>query len=152
MAGEAHNSDLILRQARQSLADQRAGGRRAASIGRRSAALKRQHLKKKLARIGLALVAVYFAATVAGLVLDGIGWTGVIITLLASVIAVGLFGSYPGLPVPTRESLRGSDVKSLVGRTELWLEQQRRALPARRCNWSIRLACSLMRWAASWMA
>ena len=130
MAGEAHNSDLILRQARQSLVDQRAGGRRAVSIGRRSAALKRQHFKKKLARIGLALIAVYFAATVAGLVLDGIGWTGVIITLLASVIAVGLFGSYPGLPVPTRESLRGSDVKSLVGRTELWLEQQRRALPA----------------------
>ena len=130
MAGEAQNSEVILRQARQSLTNQRAGGRRVVSIGRRSAALKRQHLKKKLARIGLALVGVYFAATVAGLVLDGIGWTGVIVTLLASVIAVGLFGSYPGLPVPSRESLRGSDVKSLVGRTELWLEQQRPALPA----------------------
>ena len=67
MAGEARNSDLILRQARQSLADQRAGGRRAVSIGRRSAALKRQHFQKKLMRVGLALVAVYFAATVAGL-------------------------------------------------------------------------------------
>ena len=41
MAGEAQQSDLILQQARQSLANQQAGGRRAGSIGRRSAAMKR---------------------------------------------------------------------------------------------------------------
>jgi hypothetical protein len=130
LAGEAHNSDVILRQARQSLTSQRAGGRRVASVGRRAAALKRQHLKKKLVRMVLALFAVYLTASVAGLVLDGIGFTGVILTLLASVIAVGLFSSYPRMPLPSRESLRGGDVKSLVGRTELWLETQRPALPA----------------------
>lgn len=130
MAGPAHESDRILTQARQSLATQRAGGRRAVSIGRRSAALKRDHLFRKLVRTMLAVGAILFGAMVAGLVIDGIGWTGIIVTLLAIVVAVGVFASFPRMTVPTRASLTGGDVKSLVGRTELWLEAQRPALPA----------------------
>jgi hypothetical protein len=127
----AQNSDLILQQARQSLSQQRAGGRRSGgSIGRRSAALKRQHLIGKLVRAVMAVGAVLFAAMVAGLVIDGIGWTGIIVTMLAIVVAVGLFSAFPRMKVPSRAALSGSDVKSLVGRTELWLESQRPALPA----------------------
>jgi hypothetical protein len=130
MAGDARNSDAILRAARQSLHDQRAGGRRLGSIGRRSAALKREHALRKLLRVGIATGAIVFAAMVAGLVIDGIGWTGIILTMLSIVAAIVFFGSFPRMNVPTRASLSGSDVKSLVGRTEIWLEHQRPALPA----------------------
>jgi uncharacterized membrane protein YccC len=130
MAGEAQHSDRILREARRSLVDQRAGGRRAVSIGRRAAALKREHALRKLLRITLATGAILLGAMVAGLVIDGIGWTGIIVTMLAIVVATGVLGSFPRMKVPTRESLTGGNVKSLVGRTELWLESQRPALPA----------------------
>lgn len=130
MAGEAHQSDAIIRSARQSLVNNRDFGGRRNSIGRRSAALKRQHALRKLVRIGLATGAIVFAAMVAGLVIDGIGWTGIITAMLAIIAATVFFASYPRLKVPSRASLSGSDVKSLVGRTELWLESQRPALPA----------------------
>jgi hypothetical protein len=130
MAGESRESDQILRAARQSLVEQRAGGRRFGSIGRRSAAMKREHALRKLLRVGIASGAIVFAAMVAGLVIDGIGWTGIIVTMLAIVAAIVFFGSFPRMKVPSRASLSGSDVKSLVGRTEIWLEHQRPALPA----------------------
>ena len=41
--------------------------------------------------------------------------------------AVTAFAVVPKVKVPTRESLTKGDVKSLVGRTELWLESQRAA-------------------------
>jgi hypothetical protein len=130
VAGEAGESERILREARQSLTHQRAGGRRSGSIGRRSAALKREHALRKLVRIGMATGAIVFGAMVAGLIIDGIGWTGIITAMLGIVAAIAFFGSYPRLKVPTRASLGGGDVRSLVGRTELWLESQRPALPA----------------------
>lgn len=130
MVNEANHSDVILREARQSLVNNRDYGGRRASIGRGSAKLKRQHLFKKLLRTVMAVGAVLFGAMVAGLVLDGIGWTGIIVTLLALVVTVGVFAAFPRMTVPTRASLTGADVKSLVGRTELWLESQRPALPA----------------------
>lgn len=130
MAGESHNSEVILRGARQSLVNNRDFGGRRNSIGRRSAALKREHLFRKLTRTAMAVGAIVFGAMVAGLVIDGIGWTGIIVTLLAIVVAVAVFGAFPRMKVPSRASLTGADVKSLVGRTELWLESQRPALPA----------------------
>lgn len=130
MAGEAQQSDLILRQARQSLVGQQAGGRRAVSIGRRSAAMKRDHAMRKAIRVVMALGAVLMAAMVAGLILDGIGWTGVILTMLAAIVAMGLFSTYPKMKVPTLDSLAKGDTRTLVGRTEIWLERQRPALPA----------------------
>jgi uncharacterized membrane protein YccC len=128
--GPSHQSDQILREARQSLAHQRAGGRRSGSIGRRSAALKREHALRKLMRIGIATGTIVFGAMVAGLIIDGIGWTGIITAMLAIVAAIAFFGSFPRMKVPTQASLGGGDVRSLVGRTELWLESQRPALPA----------------------
>ena len=52
------------------------------------------------------------------------------LTMLAIIATMAGFIAFSSVKVPSRESLRGSDVKSLVGRTELWLEQQRPALPA----------------------
>jgi hypothetical protein len=130
LPGEAHNSDVILREAKRSLVYNRDFGGRRNSIGRRSAALKREHALKKAKGFGLTVAAIFGAVVAAGIVLDGIGITGVILAMAAMVAALLFFTFVPKIKVPTRDTLRGSDVKSLVGRTELWLEQQRPALPA----------------------
>ena len=122
-------SERTLAEARASLNNQRAGGRRN-SIGRRSAALKREHRFRKVLRIFMAIVAILVAAMGVGIIIDGIGFTGIMVSALAIFTAIAVFGRYPRLAVPTRAALSGSDVKSLVGRTELWLESQRPALPA----------------------
>ena len=128
MTSPAHDSDRILTQAQRSLNDQRAGGRRR-SIGSQSAQLKRSHALKKLGRVLLAVGLIWLAATIAGLVIDGIGWSGIIVTLVASVIALGVFSRWPRLELPTLQTINTGDVKTVVGRTELWLERQRAALP-----------------------
>ena len=129
MASPAQESDRILTAARQTLAIQRGGGRRFGSIGVQSAKLKRGHALKKLGRVLLAIGGIWLAASIAGLVVNGIGWTGIILAVLASVVALGLFTTFPKLEAPTLSNIATGDVKSLVGRTELWLEGQRRALP-----------------------
>ena len=56
---------------------------------------------------------------------------GVMALIVASVVAVVVLGKYPKLKVPQRADLtRAGDARQLVGRTELWLEAQRPALPA----------------------
>lgn len=130
MPGEAKNSDLILRQAKQSLVNNRDYGGRRNSIGRRSAAIKREHAVRQTKRALATVGAIVFAAAAAGFILDGIGVGGVILTMLAIFGTMAAFIAFSSVKVPTREALRGSDVKSLVGRTELWLEKQRPALPA----------------------
>ena len=81
MPGEAKNSDLILRQANQSLVNNRDYGGRRNSIGRRSAALKREHAIRQTKRAMAIVGAIVFAAATAGLILDGIGVGGVILTM-----------------------------------------------------------------------
>lgn len=131
MAGEAGNSDLILRQARQSLDHQRAGGRRAGgSIGRRSGEMKRLHLKRKVLRAVLAVVALWIGTMAVGLAIDGIGVTGIILVALLGFLMLGGLLTFPRLKTPSLSTLGRSDVRSVVGQTELWLERQRPALPA----------------------
>jgi len=136
MADSASDSSRILAEARSSLKHQQAGGRRVSvrSIGRRSAELKRLHLARKAARVAFAVMAILFAALVAGLVIDGIGFAGVMVTFLALVAAVGLLATFPRLKVPEIGALNRGDVRSMVARTELWLEAQRPALPAPAVN------------------
>ena len=131
MASPAHNSNRTMADARRSLAEQRAGGRRVRpSIGRGSADLKARHLKGKLKRIVAAVAAIVVAAMVVGLVIDGIGFIGLFVTALAIMCALVALSSYPKLKVPQRANLNEGDVRTMVGRTELWLESQRPALPA----------------------
>lgn len=124
----AHESQRIMAEARSSLVRQQAGGRR--SIGQRSADLKRRHLGKKLARMAMAVGVVLVAAMAAGLILDGIGFTGVMLLALAIIGSLLFFANYPKLKVPDLKALNTGDVRTMVGRTELWLEAQRPALPA----------------------
>jgi hypothetical protein len=131
MPDTTRESDAILGEARRSLVVQRDGGfhRRPRSIGRGSREIKSRHLLKKLKRIVLAVAGIVFAAMIAGLIIDGIGFVGVMATVMAIVAAVVLLGNWPKMKVPTRTELNKGDVKQLVGRTELWLEHQRPALP-----------------------
>lgn len=130
MTTPAHSSDRTLTEARASLSRQQAGGRRVQSIGRRSADIRRQHRLRKATRIGIAVGAIIIAAIAAGLILNGIGFAGIMLTLLAMIIAVFVFASFPKLKVPQRANLNRGSVRTLVGNTELWLEAQRPALPA----------------------
>lgn len=131
MVGPANQSQDIIRAAGQSLAFQRAGGRRRGSIGRGSAGIKARHFGRKLRNILLAVGALWLGLTVAGIVIGGIGITGIILGVIATAIAMGVFGSWPKMRMPQRADLTADnrDVRQLVGQTELWLESQRRALP-----------------------
>lgn len=133
MADSTRESEAILRDAGRSLAVQREGGYHrpasAGSIGKGSADMKRRHFRNKLRNIVLAVGAILIGAMIAGLVIGGLGFAGLFITFLAILCAVAMF-SVPKVKVPQRADLNRGDVKSLVARTELWLEHQRPALPA----------------------
>ena len=130
MTGEAQQSDKIMAEARRSLAFQRDGGRRRQRpIGRGSAQLRQQNLMNRIKLIVGSMAAIIVAAIVAGLALDGIGFTGIMVVFLAIVAATFLFSSFPKVKVPKRGELNTGDVRHMVARTELWLESQRPALP-----------------------
>jgi len=123
-------SDHIVRAAGDSLAFQRAGGRRQArSIGRASARMKAGHFVRKLRNVGLGLLAIFVGVSVIGSLVNGIGALGLIAALAVAAVVTVMLLRYPRLKVPDRASLNTPDVRQLVGRTELWLEARRRTLP-----------------------
>ena len=130
MSGEANQSAQIIGAAKRSLVDQRAGGRRR-SIGQGAAAIRTGHYWRKVRNIALAGAVLWFGTAILGSIIGGIGFTGLLAAIGASAAAVYVFGKYPAFKMPTRADLdpTGTDVRTLVGRTELWLENQRRALP-----------------------
>ncbi|MEO9462423.1 MAG: hypothetical protein ABJ242_06770 [Marinomonas sp.] len=128
-------SDRILAAAGQSLRVNRDEGgthRRpmAASIGKGSAALKWKNRLKKVRNVALGVGAVWLGASIIGVVIGGLGFTGIMAAGVATLAALYVFGKYPKMKVPQRADLTKGDTKQLVGRTELWLEAQRPALPA----------------------
>lgn len=134
MGDLTRQSDRLIREARQLRDDNRAGGRHrlagARSIGRGSAELRRKNLKTRIKLIVGALAAIIVASSIIGVVIDGIGFTGIMVAFLAVVAATFLFSNYPKVKVPRRADLNTGDVRQMVARTELWLEAQRPALPA----------------------
>ncbi len=134
MADLSRDSDRVIGEARALVADNRAGGRhrraRGTSIGNQSAKLKARHYAAKLKRILLAVGAIVIAALVTGTLLNGIGFTGIVLTVLAILAAIFVFATFPRMKVPARADLNKGDIQQMVGRTELWLEAQRPALPA----------------------
>lgn len=126
-------SDRLIQDSRALVRDNQAGGRfrrMPQSIGRGSAEMKREHLARKLRNIAFAAGAIFAGSVVVGLLVDGLGFTGLVVTFFALIAAGIFFGKFPRMKVPRREDLmKGGDVQTLVGRTELWLEHQRPALP-----------------------
>lgn len=133
MPDSTRHSEAILREAKHSLVTQRDGGyhrrKGSSSIGRGSAEVRRRNLMTRIKLIGGSLVGIVLAASVAGIVIDGIGFTGIMIAFLGIVATTFLFSNFPRVKVPSRASLNTGDVRHMVARTELWLEHQRPALP-----------------------
>jgi len=132
MADSTGQSDQIMSAAGKSLALQRDGGvhRHAGKpIGKGSAGLRRKVWFTRIKYLAGAIFAIFIAATVAGLVLDGIGFAGVMAVALAVVAASWVFTNFPKVKIPKRADLKKGDAPTMVGRTELWLESQRAALP-----------------------
>lgn len=126
------NSDQIMSAANQSLAIQRSGGTHRpgpTSIGKGSANAKLKNLLKRAGYFGLAVFAILAAVSVIGLILDGIGFVGVMAAAMAIMCAAIFFSQFPKVKVPKRAELTKGDPKQMVARTELWLEAQRPALP-----------------------
>jgi hypothetical protein len=130
----SRETDRALEEGRSLLRDNQAGGRhrRALSkpIGRGSAELRSNNRKTRLKLLVGSLLAIFGVAMVAGIVINGIGFTGVMITLCAVFIAMAVFWNFPKVRIPDRSDLNTGDVRQMVARTELWLENQRHALPA----------------------
>ncbi|MGB3739017.1 MAG: hypothetical protein WA948_06650 [Pontixanthobacter sp.] len=130
------DSDRLLMEGRRLRDDNRSGGRHRAaigatgkSIGAGSAAIKSKRLVRKLIQIAIGVVAIFIAAGIAGAILNGIGFWGVILTVLSLAALVLVVATSKTAP-PKRAELTKGDVRQMVGKTELWLEHQRAALPA----------------------
>jgi hypothetical protein len=125
-------SERLIEEGRALVRDNRNGGRHrlGGSIGEGSRRHKRGTLWKRVKLIAASVAAIFVASSVAGIILDGIGFVGVMVTFLAVVAAVTIFGNWPKTRIPDRSDLtRTQDARQLVARTELWLESQRPALP-----------------------
>jgi hypothetical protein len=99
-------------------------------IGSKSQALRRAHFWGKLSKAVVAVGVVLVGAGIIGAIIDGIGFWGVMITGILGAAAAYVLMRYPEMPMPTAESLRITDIATLAGKTEIWLEAQRPALPA----------------------
>jgi len=130
LATPAEENDRIAAQARQAMVRKDAGGQRRGSIGQGSAEARRRHQVRKLLNMVLAVGAIVAAATYAGFMFGGIGDGGVLLMILAILVALPVLAIFPRMKVPSLAALNSGDVRSMVARTELWLEAQRPALPA----------------------
>ncbi|GMN04161.1 hypothetical protein [Erythrobacter sp. MTPC3] len=131
MANLSHETDRALSDGKRLVRDNRTGGRHRLepSIGKGSANAKLKNLLKRAGYFGVAVLGIFIAISVAGAVLGGIGFWGIVAAFFAVVGAGILFSQFPKVKVPKRTELAKGDPKQMVARTELWLEAQRPALP-----------------------
>lgn len=99
-------------------------------IGTKSVALRRQHLFKKLGRVLIAGGAVLLGAALFGMLVAPLGFAGLLALIVLLIGVAVLFGKWPPFPEPRQADLPKAELKQLAGRTEIWLEAQRPALPA----------------------
>ena len=104
------------------------------SLGEKSAQYKQTHWLKKLGRTAVAAGIILVGAGIVGGLINGLGFWGVMVT--AGLIGAAIWGfmRYPEMRVPSLENLVSSDLKTLAAKTEIWLENQRPALPAPAIN------------------
>ncbi|MFN4020738.1 MAG: hypothetical protein ACK4IC_09500 [Erythrobacter sp.] len=132
MPDSTRDSERILREAKASLTVQRDGGTHRPgprSIGKGSAQLKMKSLLRRVRNIAIAVVAIWIGAGIFSAVVGPLLFWGLMATLVATVVAVGVLGVFPKVKVPKRAELKQGNPGQMVARTELWLEAQRPALP-----------------------
>ena len=129
---EEQEKSTQLASSRRVLVDNQTGGRhrRARSIGQGSAQEKAKVWMARVKYFVGAVLAIFVSASIAGIVLDGIGFTGVMMVALAVMAAAYVFTNYPKVKQVKRTELKQGSPRQMVANTELWLEQQRKALPA----------------------
>jgi hypothetical protein len=98
------------------------------SASARGRAHKRQDLMSRLKRMIVAAVLVVVGATVFGFI-QPLGSTGLLI-VMGLLLACLAFAFVPATPTVVAEKLADTDLKALPLKTEIWLESQRKALPA----------------------
>lgn len=115
------------------LADAEAVLRRHSERGRSLTSRARQRrnaaLMRKLGRMAAAVLAILAGAIVAGWFLP-LGTNGVMIVVGLLIAAVALVAMLPSERRVKTEALAQTDLKALPLQTEIWLENQRKALPA----------------------
>lgn len=115
------------------LADAEAVLRRHGARGRSMTARARQRrvatLLRKAKYAVWAVLAILIGGAVAGFIMP-LGTTGVMGVLALIVAALLLIGALPGERRVRREALAAADLSALPLQTEIWLENQRKALPA----------------------
>ena len=115
------------------LADAEAVLRRHSERGRSLSARARQRrnaaLMRKLGRIATAVLAILIGAVVAGWFMP-LGTSGVMIVIGLIIAATLLIAMLPSERRVKTEALAQTDLKALPLQTEIWLENQRKALPA----------------------
>ncbi|HMO74000.1 MAG TPA: hypothetical protein PKD99_01540 [Sphingopyxis sp.] len=99
-------------------------------IGTKSVALRRQHLYRKLGRMLIAGGIVLLGAALFGALIQPLGFIGLLALLVLLIGVAVIFGKWPPFPEPRQADLPRTDLRQLAGRTEIWLEAQRPALPA----------------------
>lgn len=131
MVNLSQDTERALTEGKMLVRDNRTGGRhrKNPSIGKGSANVKLKTLIKRAGYFGAAVLAILVAISVAGAVLGGIGFWGVVAAFFAVLGAAIVFSNFPRVKVPKRAELTKGDPGQMVARTELWLEAQRPALP-----------------------
>lgn len=102
------------------------------SVRGRSVAKRRRQLGgglRKLRRIVIA-TSIIVAAAVVWSFATPIGSSGLLIVIGLLILSTLLFAMLPVMPEVKREKLAQADLKALPLQTEIWLENQRRSLPA----------------------
>lgn len=119
-------SDRILAEADEVL---RRHSERGQSLSARSRARRNAGIMRKLGRITTVVFAILIAAMVTGWFLP-LGANGVMIVLGLIAAATILIAAVPSQRAVKASALAETDLKSLPLKTEIWLESQRKALPA----------------------
>ncbi|MET0369749.1 MAG: hypothetical protein ABW039_00075 [Sphingobium sp.] len=117
----------------QVLADAEAVLRRHSERGQSLSARARQRrnasIMRRLGRIAAAIFAILIGAMVTGWFVP-LGASGVMIVLALLLLATLFFGLLPGERAVRTEALAETPLETLPLKTEIWLENQRKALPA----------------------
>lgn len=99
-------------------------------LAQRARQRRRAFFLKKLGRVIIAGGAIMVASALFGLFFQPLGATGVMLVAGLFILAAWLLLAYPRYPDASTETLVQTDLKYLPAQTEVWLAQQRKALPA----------------------
>lgn len=99
-------------------------------LAQRARQRRRAFFLKKLGRVVIAGGAIMVGSALFGLFFQPLGGTGVMLAAGLFILAAFALLAYPRYPEASTETLVNTDIKYLPAQTEVWLAQQRKALPS----------------------